>query len=89
MGRQIVEADRSSVADEQAEDAVPLGQITDAAPVLLGHPGVDEPGETGAPLVEHAQRGVAGADQSGGGLDDSFGARRPGRARTRRAATPR
>jgi len=57
----VVEAQRARVADQHAEDAAAAREVADAAVGLLVDARGEEALERLAPLVEHADRGVAGA----------------------------
>jgi hypothetical protein len=71
MLAQVRQPDRLGVDDQQAQDAVALGQLADGPPPLLVDADGDELREPGAGLVEHAERAVAGLDQVGGRLGDA------------------
>ena len=69
MRADVVQAQRLRVADQDAEDTAAAGQVADLAVRL----GVDAGGEEAlqplAALVEHADRGVAGARHVARGLE--------------------
>ncbi len=59
---------RARVADQGAEDAAAARKVADLGHRLGVDTGVDEALEPRARLVDHAERGVAGAGQGGGRL---------------------
>ena len=67
---QVGQAQRLGVHDERTEDPEPLGQVTDERVHVVVDPHGDELREPCAGVVEHAQRSVAGIDQSDRRLDD-------------------
>ena len=69
---QVGEPQRLGVEDEQPEDAVALGQVTDRPAGLVVDADGDELREARARLVEDAERAVAGVDQVDRGLDDAL-----------------
>ena len=68
---EVGEAQRLGVDDQQAEDAVALGELADAVVGRVVDPDGDELRQAGAGVVEHAEGAVAGVDQADGGLDDA------------------
>ena len=59
MRREVAQAQRFGLVDDQAEKPVPRRQLADLDDLVVGHPVVDERAQP--PLaadVEHAQRGV-------------------------------
>jgi hypothetical protein len=68
--REVVEAQHPVLGDQQAEDAVALGQVPDPGDGVGRHAGVQEPGQGRAGLVDHAEGGVLGIGQTGGDLHD-------------------
>ena len=65
----VGEAQRPRLLDQQAEHAAPARQVADRAPRLLVDAVGDEALQLVAVLVEHAERGVAGAGQLAGDLE--------------------
>jgi hypothetical protein len=68
---QIREGQRLGVDDEQAEDAVTLGQVADRPATFLVDANGDELGKSRSRLVEHAERSVRGVDQADAAVDDA------------------
>lgn len=68
--REVGEVDRPGVDDEQAEDAVALGQVTDASLGLVVDADRHERLEALARRVDHAERGITGAGEVLRRLDD-------------------
>ena len=67
----IVEAKRVRLADQDAQHAAAAGQLADHLARLLIDPVGQELLERGAPLVEDADRRVAGAGDLAGSREDS------------------
>ena len=67
---QVGQPQRLGVDDEQAEDAVPLGQVADEPVGVVVDPDGDELRQAGAGVVEHAEGAVAGVDQPDRRLHD-------------------
>ena len=70
MRTDVREAERARVADEHAEDAAASGQVADRPERGGIDPGGQEALELAATRVEHAERGVPGAGELAGRLDD-------------------
>jgi hypothetical protein len=66
---EILQAQRVGLADQQTEDAVPLGVVADPFDRLPVHADRDELPDR-ALLPQHAQSAVLGVHQVDGGLDD-------------------
>ena len=70
--RELVQAQRLRVPDEDAEDAAPTGKLADRRVCLRVHARRQEALERLARLVDHAEGRVAGAGDLGGRLDDAL-----------------
>ena len=68
---EVGQAQRLGVGDQQAEDAVTLGQVADRTARVVVDADGDELGEARARLVEHAERAVGGVDEVDGAADDA------------------
>ena len=71
MPADVGEAQGARPLDQQAEHAAPPWQAADLLPFLLADPVGDEALEFVAVLVEDAERGVAGAGQLAGDLEQA------------------
>lgn len=71
VSRQVGQAQRSRVDDEDAEDAVTFGQVADLAVGLVVDAHRQELGQPRARRVEHAESAVARIDEVRGQLDDA------------------
>jgi hypothetical protein len=68
---EIRQPDRLGLDDEQAQDAVAFGQVTDPLACLVVDAHRDELGQPRAALVEHAQGAVLGVHQVDRRTDDA------------------
>lgn len=68
--RQVVQADRSRMLDESAEEPASDGQFADALALGFGQPVEHEVGQTGAGLVDHTEGSVPATDHATRRLDD-------------------
>ena len=67
----VLEPTRLRVTDEESENAVAAGRMTDLRAFLCRHPAGDELDEPLPVAADDPERPVARVDECGGGLDDS------------------
>src|SRR5437667_8849880 len=72
IGLDVVDPERSSLADDQTEEAGTAGQIADTLSLGPRDPAGDESLETVAAVVEDSERRVAGLDKDPDAVDDEL-----------------
>ena len=70
MPADVAQAQRLRVADEDAQEAAPAGEVADRAVGRLVDPGREEPLELPAVPVEDAERRITGPGQLASCLED-------------------
>src|SRR5450759_92461 len=71
MAGDVLDPDRSRLADQQPEDSAPLRKRPDCSTLTRREPGCDELHEA-APLTDHAEGSVPGVRDLGRKIDDAL-----------------